>query len=70
MLRKLKEDQVSEGYVDWQKIAQQLNESFSKSGRTSKQCREKYINYLKFGENVSINLDWTPEEIQLLRKMY
>lgn len=49
MLKRLKEEQIYGDYVNWEKIAKELNENFKKTSRTSKQCREKYINYLKFG---------------------
>lgn len=32
----------------WKKIAQILNEKMPESVRTGKQCRDRYINYVRF----------------------
>lgn len=58
-LRMLVEEQ--EDNVDWNYVSSKM------IGRTSRQCRERYRNYLR--PNL-VNGSWTDEEDQLLEKMY
>lgn len=51
MLKDIKETQIKANQVNWEIIAKEINDKFEKN-RTSKQCRERYINYLKFDQIV------------------
>lgn len=59
LLRDLVEKQNEK--VDWSEIASLMN------GRTSRQCRDRYTNYLR---PQLVNGAWTEEEEKLLEKMY
>ena len=39
------------------------------ANKTSKQCRERYINYTKFGLELA-NSNWNKEELILLVQLY
>ncbi len=59
MLKDIKETQIKANQVNWEIIAKEINGKFEKN-RTSKQCRERYINYLKFDQMVEDNLiNWS-----------
>ena len=59
-----------EQIVSWKKIAQILNQKFTDSVRTGKQCRDRYINYIRFtAENPKL-FSWTREEDQILFEKY
>ena len=60
MLRKLKEEQDPSNQINWEKIAKTLKYC-SMSNKSSKQCRQRYMNYLKFGGKDALSFDWTPE---------
>lgn len=62
-----KEDQLINYFVNligtkkWASIAKFIN------GRTAKQCRDRYVNYLKPGIT---NIEWTKKEDDLLIELY
>lgn len=66
----MREEQITKKQVSWQKIAQELNEKFPKYFRTAKQCREKYINYLKIEEIEDLHQDWDQKQLNLLHDLY
>lgn len=68
-LKELREIQNSKNEVNWEEIARRMNIQFE-TQKTAKQCRERYVNYLKFGENTPLNLKWSLEEIEILKKLY
>lgn len=47
---------------NWTKIASDLN-----NGRSAKQCRDRWLNYLRPGIKKG---DWTTEEEDLIRELY
>lgn len=68
-LRELKEEQNLRNEVSWEFISKKLAELFP-SAKTPKQCRERYINYLKFGPKDNLNFDWTDEDLDLMISLY
>lgn len=62
MLRGLKAKQIEDGETNWEDIASEMN-SVLFTKKTAKQCRERYVNYIKFEFGTPLNLEWTPEEI-------
>ena len=52
--------------VSWKKIAEILNENFSNSSRSGKQCRDRYINYIRFDCECPKIVGWSPEEDKIL----
>ena len=59
--QRLKELVAQYGTSDWAKIALALG------GRTSRQCRERYKNFL---QPCLVNGPWTPEEDELLIRLF
>lgn len=57
--RRIKELYIKKGIKKWEELAQQME------NRTAKQCRDRYFNYLD--PNIK-NLEWTPEEDEILRE--
>jgi Myb-like DNA-binding domain len=56
------DDKVTGKLIDFSKIA-----SFLGSGRTAKQCRDRWNNFLRSGIKKG---DWTADEVELIRDMY
>lgn len=56
LLKTLKEE---ENIQSWKKIAQILNEKFPDSSRSGKQCRDRYINYVRFNSKCPKIVGWT-----------
>lgn len=56
------DDELKGKLIDFGKIA-----SFLGSGRTAKQCRDRWKNFLRSGIKKG---DWTAEEVELIRDMY
>lgn len=50
----------------WKKIAEILNKRFTGNGRTGKQCRDRYTNYIRFTEENPKLLSWTLQEDKIL----
>lgn len=63
LLKTLKE---VENFSSWKKIAQILNDRFLDSSRSGKQCRDRYINYVRFGSECPKIMGWTIEEDRAL----
>ena len=63
LLRNLRED---ENLSSWKEIAKVINKNFPNKSRTGKQCRERYINYVRFGEEAFKMTNWSHEEDLLL----
>lgn len=43
-----------------------MNQIFVEKNRSGKQCRERYMNYVRFGSNTSKTFGWTQSEDQEL----
>jgi myb proto-oncogene protein len=43
-----------------------MNSTFHDKNRSGKQCRERYMNYVRFGNGAPKISGWSPEEDQLL----
>lgn len=43
-----------------------LNEKFPDSSRTGKQCRDRYINYVRFSSESPKRIGWSQEDDRLL----
>lgn len=56
LIKALKEEQ---NIASWKKIAQILNERFQDTSRTGKQCRDRYINYVRFSTEAPKLVGWT-----------
>lgn len=63
MLKILKEE---DNISSWKKIAQILNDKFPDSSRTGKQCRDRYINYVRFSFETPKRVGWSQEDDRLL----
>lgn len=63
LIKILKED---DNVTSWKKIAQVLNEKFADTTRTGKQCRDRYINYVRFSSDSPKLVGWTQEDDRLL----
>lgn len=63
LIRTLKED---DNISSWKKIAQVLNEKFTDTTRTGKQCRDRYINYVRFSSGSPKLVGWTQDDDRLL----
>ncbi len=50
----------------WKKIAEILNKRLTSNGRTGKQCRDRYTNYIRFTEENPKLLSWTLQEDKIL----
>jgi hypothetical protein len=50
LLKELKNEQATNKEKNWKMIAEVLNEKFF-TNKSPKQCRERYINHLKFDNN-------------------
>jgi|LakMenEpi03Aug12_release.lakeMendotaPanAssembly.Ray.scaffolds.fasta_scaffold232882_1 hypothetical protein len=46
--------------MSWEEIADAVSQKFNVN-KTAKQCRDRFVNYLKFDENNSLNLTWSEE---------
>lgn len=57
MLKQLKNEQITNNKKDWKMIAKVLNQKFL-TNKNPKQCRERYINHLKFANNVETGCEW------------
>lgn len=69
ILREIIRDQEASNQQGWEKISRELNRQFP-SNKTSKQCRDRYVNYVKFSENYKEALEWTPAEEDALIRLY
>jgi hypothetical protein len=56
----------------WKEIAYEINRRFSQSVKSSKQCREKYINYSRFCgvPETENNQKWSESDDQKLLSLY
>lgn len=52
--------QRQNNYMSWEEIADAVSQKFNVN-KTAKQCRDRFVNYLKFDENNSLNLTWSEE---------
>ncbi len=66
MLRKLAN---LESKRKWVEVANKINSLYPEKQRTSKQCREKYINHVQYGSGID-NMKWTEEEEHTLFERY
>lgn len=57
-LKDLRITQMSKNTVSWNKIRDLMNLTF-KTKKTSKQCRERYISFLKFEEETETIYEWS-----------
>ena len=69
MLKRLV-DKTGEMPINWISIAEALNKKILNKTRTGKQCREKYINRIKYNPKSSLPVEWTPEELTRLFEKY
>lgn len=67
LIKILKEE---DNVTSWKKIAQFLNEKFPDTTRTGKQCRDRYINYVRFSSDSPKLVGWTQEDDRLLFKKF
>ncbi len=56
----------------WKSIALEINRRFPESLKSSKQCREKYINYSRFcgTPRLDTNQKWSESDDQKLSTLY
>ena len=56
--------------MSWKELAKCLNHEFPSLNISGKQCRERYINYLRFGEENFKSLTWTKQDDALFTKLF
>lgn len=47
------------GINSWTAISKELNKLFENKNRSGKQCRERFMNYIRFSKNLDMNSRWT-----------
>ena len=54
----------------WTKIAEKMNRLFPENRRFPKQCRDRFINYLREEVSLAANSSWSHEETCFLLSKY
>ena len=62
LLIQLKEKQTAIDKKNWKIIANIINQKFL-TMKTAKQCRERYINNLKFRKSKETDFDWSESQM-------
>ena len=59
-----------ENIQSWKEIAEKLNQYFPDMCMSGKQCRERYINYVRFSEENTKSPIWTTEDDKIFMNLF